>query len=239
MTRKITALTAQKRDPQRINVYLDGEFAFGLARIVAAWLYVGQELDEEKINHLLAEDGVEKGTQRAVNFISFRPRSEAEVRRNLSEHDQSEETIQSVIERLKNSGLIDDARFARQWVDNRSELRPRSRRALEYELRQRGVDGQIISQSLEEIDEEALALQVAQKLARKFKGSNLASGETAGGKDADQDWSRFRQKMYRALAQRGFNYEIISVVTQQVWAEISQRLQESQHQDSDEEEATP
>ena len=205
MTRKITALTAQKRNPQRINVYLDGEFAFGLARIVAAWLYVGQELDEAKIARLQDEDGREAAYQKALNFLSYRPRSEAEVRRNLSEHEQPEETIEYVVERLKESGLLNDARFARLWVDNRSELRPRSRRALEYELKQRGVDAQAIAQSLEEIDEQALATQVAHKQARKLK--NL-------------EWNDFRQKMYRSLAQRGFNYETIALVTQNVWAEI-------------------
>ena len=49
MDQKITALKAQKRNPNRINVYLDGIFAFGLARVVAAWLQVGQTLSDEKI----------------------------------------------------------------------------------------------------------------------------------------------------------------------------------------------
>ena len=50
--KKITALTAQKRNPNRVNIYIDGEYAFSLARIVAAWLRVGQELDEEKLKKL-------------------------------------------------------------------------------------------------------------------------------------------------------------------------------------------
>lgn len=204
MTRKITALSAQKRNPQRINVYLDGEFAFGLARIVAAWLHVGQELDDEKIARLQAEDEHEAAYQKALNLLSYRPRSEAEVRRKLSENKQPEEVIEYVIERLKNSGLLDDARFAQMWVENRSELRPRSRRALEYELRQRGVDAQDIALALEELDEQEMAYRLAQKQARKYK--NL-------------EWKDFRQKMVRSLAQRGFGYEIISLVTQQVWDE--------------------
>jgi regulatory protein len=210
MKHKITALRAQKRNPQRINVYLDGEFAFGLARIVAAWLYVGQELEDEKIAHLQDDDGREKAYQKALNFLSYRPRSEAEIRRNLGEHSRgeedhlSEETIEYVIERLKENGLLNDTRFAKLWVENRSEMRPRSRRALEYELKQLGVDAQTIAQSLEEVDEQAMAYRLAQKQARKIK---------------ELEWKDFRQKMYRSLAQRGFDYEIISIVTQQTWDE--------------------
>ena len=60
LMKKITALQVQKRNPNRVNIHLDGEFAFGVARIVAAWLRIGQELSEEKIGQLQAEDGRER-----------------------------------------------------------------------------------------------------------------------------------------------------------------------------------
>ena len=227
MTKKITALRAQKRNPQRINVYLDGEFAFGLARIVAAWLYVGQELEDEKIASLQAEDGREKAYQKALNFLSYRPRSAAEVRRNLGERKANqedrlpEETIEYVIQRLRDNGLLDDTHFAKAWVENRSELRPRSRRALEYELKQHGVDAQTIAQSLEEVDEQAAAYSLAQKQARKL---------------IELEWKDFRQKMYRSLAQRGFDYETISTVTQQAWDETQMVQNTAAHQNLEDEE---
>mgnify|MGYP000952684904 FL=1 len=71
MDRTITALTAQKKNPQRINVFLDGEFAFGLQRIVAAWLIVGQTLSEEKINQLRSDDQSEIAYQKAINLLSY------------------------------------------------------------------------------------------------------------------------------------------------------------------------
>src|SRR5210317_1123984 len=70
--KKITALTIQKRNPNRVNVHLDGEFAFGLARITAAWLRVGQELTPEKIALLKEEDAAEVALQRAFRFLSYR-----------------------------------------------------------------------------------------------------------------------------------------------------------------------
>lgn len=206
MTHKITALSLQKRNRQRVNVYLDGEFAFGLARIVAAWLKVGQEISDEKINQLQIEDAREVAYQQALKFISYRPRAEAEVRQNLQKHDVSEENINHVVGRLKKSDLLNDEDFARIWVENRSEMRPRGRRALAYELRQRGVDKQTIGRALASVDEEELAYRAALKRARKLK---------------DLEWEVFRQKMYRFLSQRGFNYEVSAHTISQVWEELS------------------
>jgi regulatory protein len=200
----ITNLSVQKRNPQRVNVHLDGEFAFGLARTVAAWLSVGQTLSDEKIAQLQAEDGYEAAYHHALKFLNFRQRSQAEIRQNLKERDTPEEIIDAVMERLVELGLVDDARFAQDWIDNRSEFRPRSRRALMFELKQRGVNMQTIEQSLETLDEERLAIQAARKHARKLQG---------------MDWPSFRQKMYGFLTRRGFNYEISAPVVAQIWAE--------------------
>jgi regulatory protein len=204
MIRRITALKLQKRNHQRVNVYLDGEYAFGLARIVAAWLAVGTELSDEKIAQLQAEDQRESAYQHALNLINFRPHTEVEIRQNLRRHKMDEEIIQYVLERLKDSGLVNDAGFANNWVDNRVELRPRSRRALAFELRQRGVDSDIIEQTLEKVDDSAMAYQAAQRQAHKIK---------------NYEWREFRLKMLRYLAQRGFTYEVSAEAARRVWEE--------------------
>ena len=205
MNRRITALSQQKHNPQRVSVYLDGEYAFGLARIVAAWLQVGQEISDEKITLLQAEDTREVAYQRAIKLLHYRPRTEAEVRQTLRSHDVDETVIDEVIERLKSSGLIDDARFAQLWVENRAEMRPRSHRALAYELNKRGIQSQEIAQALEAVDDEEMAYQAACKQARKLK---------------DLEWKVFRHKLYGFLSLRGFNYEISSQIIPRVWEEI-------------------
>ncbi len=204
--KKITALKVQQRNPHRVNVYLDGEFAFGLARIVAAWLQVGQMLSEEQIARLQAQDAEEMAYQRALRLLSLRPRSEAEVRRNLEKHRVAAEVIERVLARLRRSGLVDDAAFARQWVDNRNTFRPRGARALRQELRQRGVSEPAIRQALQSLDEEALAEQAARKYLRKVQ---------------HLPWPEFRRKLGAHLARRGFDYEIIAPVVERLWAERS------------------
>ncbi len=205
MEHRITALTLQKRNHQRVNVYLDGEFAFGLARIVAAWLQVGQVITDEKIAQLRAEDERETAFQSALRLIQLRPRSENEIRQKLLQRKEKDDVIQAVIERLKQSGLLNDEVFARDWIENRAELRPRSRRALAYELSQRGVERSVIETNLAEINDDEMAYRAAQNKARKFR---------------DLDWSEFRLKLYRYLAQRGFDYAASQQAISRVWQEM-------------------
>lgn len=205
MEHRITALKVQKRNQQRVNVYLDGEFAFGLARITAAWLSVGQVLSEEKIAQLQAEDELEKYYQRALRLLNYRPRTETEISQYLQKKSASEDIIGIVLNRLKTSGLVDDERFAQNWVENRTELRPRSRRALVYELRQRGVSDEIIQDSIDQTDDGDLAYQAALRRARRI---------------TSLDWNEYRQKMLRYLAQRGFNYDVSNEAARRIWDEI-------------------
>ena len=138
--RKITAIAVQKKNPNRVNISLDDEFAFGLSRIVAAWLRLGQELSDEKIAALQNEDAREVAYVKALRFLGYRARSVQEVRENLQKHEIPETVIEEVLKRLQDTNLLNDQQFAQAWVENRNTFRPRSRRALAMELRQKGLD---------------------------------------------------------------------------------------------------
>ena len=202
--KKITALVVQKRNPNRVNIHLDGEYAFGLARIVAAWLRVGAELDEEKIKRLQADDAHERAVQQALLFLSYRTRSESEIRQNLRKHEIPDDVIEQTLERLRQDGLANDGQFARAWVENRSAFRPRSRRMMAMELRQKGLDDEAVSSAIEGVNDEALAYEAAQKRASRFKGA---------------EWNKFRKKLSEFLARRGFSYSVIAPVITRIWNE--------------------
>jgi regulatory protein len=211
MGKTITAIKVQKKNLDRVNIYLDGKFAFGLARIVAAWLQVGQELEESKIAQLQAEDELEKAYQRALNFLSYRMRTEDEVRINLQKKDLPEAVIESVVEKLNRKGFLNDRRFAQAWVENRSELSPRGVRALRYELRQKQVDPVIIDEILQDIDETPLALAAGRKRARRLR---------------PDDRQEFRKKLSGFLARRGFNYGVVAPVVDQLWEELASEAED-------------
>ncbi|RMF28266.1 MAG: hypothetical protein D6759_16165 [Chloroflexi bacterium] len=203
---RITALRVQKRNKERVNVYLDGEFAFGLTALEAMHLRVGQELSDEEIARLRSRDLVEQAHQRALNFLSYRPRSAAEVRTYLQRKGTPPEAIEEVIARLERVGLIDDVAFARFWLENRETFRPRGKHGLRYELRQKGIAPAIIEEILADYDEEAAAYRVALARARRLPRD---------------DARVFRKRLYDYLARRGFDYEVIQTVVTQVEAELA------------------
>ena len=203
--RKITAIEPQLKNPRRVNIYLDEEFAFGLARITAGWLKVGQELSEENIASLQGEDTSEIAYQKALHFLSYRPRSSAEVRQNLTKHGTSEDLVEETVNHLQRAGLVNDQEFARTWVENRNAFHPRSKSALRMELRRKGLSDEIVQPVLDEqVDEEALAFAAARKYARRLAGL---------------EWLTFRQKLSGFLARRGFSYTTLSPVVSEVWKE--------------------
>lgn len=214
--KKITALEVQKKNPNRVNVHLDGEFAFGLARITAAWLKVGDILTDEKITQLQNEDAREKALQQALLFLSYRARSEKEIRQNLKKHEYPEDAIEYTMMRLRENRLANDTEFAQVWVENRNTFRPRSRRALTMELRQKGLDEETVKNAVANVDEEALAYESARKRAPRFKSL---------------EWSEFRKKLSEYLARRGFPYSVVTSVVTRIWNET--HTEETKYEDEE------
>jgi regulatory protein len=200
--RKVTALQTQKRNSRRTNVYLDGEYAFGLSNATAARLKVGQEISEEDISALQMDENNENAYQQAIKLISYRPRSEKEVYLNLSKHGFPITSIESTIDRLRKNGLIDDEGFARQWVENRNCFRPRSRIILFNELKQKGISTEIIDQTLNEIDDNELAYVAGKKQSLKL---------------THLDRSEFNRKLGSYLLRRGFTFDIITPTLAKIW----------------------
>lgn len=212
MDHTITAIKVQKRNPNRLAIYLDGEFSFGLARIVAAWLSIGRTLSDADIVELKRKDNQEVAYQYGLLVLSYRPRSTTELRKKLVDKGYSEEVIEQIIERMEQNGLLNDLTFAQSWVDNRSAFHPRSRRALVVELHQKGVTDEVIEQALGESgNEDNLAYQAASRQARKL---------------ANLERSDFRIKLGAFLGRRGFNYETIRPVVDRLWTELHSQEQE-------------
>ncbi len=208
MERVITAIETQKRNKQRVSIYLDGEFAFGLSRFVAGWLEPGRKLTEPDIRKLQEEDTYEVAFQKAMQFINHRPRSVEETRRRLLEKGFSEEVVTLTTGKLLEKHWLDDLEFARQWIENRNTFRPRSNRLLTHELRLKGVADHTIKQALEKYggDENELAYQAGITKAQKCRK------ETKLG---------FRKKVGGFLGRRGFHYGIVRPVVDRLWEEFS------------------
>ncbi|MBN2470566.1 MAG: RecX family transcriptional regulator [Anaerolineae bacterium] len=205
MPGKITALEVQKRNKERVNVYLDGEYAFSLAMIEAARLRREQVLSDAEIAELQARDAVERALEQAVRFLSYRPRSIREIRQNLKEKGTDAPVIDQVIDRLETLGYVDDLAFARFWVQNRDEFRPKGPLALRQELNQKGVSGKLVDQVLDEVDFADAAYRAALPKARRWQS---------------MDRQQFRTKLYPYLARRGFMAETCKDVIDRLIEEL-------------------
>jgi regulatory protein len=207
MGRIITALEVQQRNTERMSVYLDGEFAFGLPLLEAAKLRKGQELSDEEIQALREIDSVARAVDRAVRLLARRPYSTAEIRRNLTTHDVAPPVIDAALDRLARLGYVDDLAFARYWIENRERFKPRGPRALRYELRQKGIPDAIIETALAGVEAHDSAYRAAQERLRRLRGL---------------DQNEFRNKLGAFLARRGFGYDIVRDVIDQLITEIEE-----------------
>ncbi len=192
MSGTVTALELQKKNKDRVNVYLDGEFAFGLPAIEAARLRKGQLLSDSEIAELKDRDELARATDRAMHFLSYRPRSIAEIRRNLVEKEIAEAVIDAVLARLQELGYADDLAFARFWIGNRQEFKPLGTRALRFELREKGVPNPVIDEALADVNAHEAAYRAIQEKARRMAG---------------QDRRSVRTRLGAFLSRRGFDYE--------------------------------
>jgi regulatory protein len=207
----ITALTVQKKNKDRVNVYIDGRFALGLAAIEAVKLRRGQKLGDEEIAALQERDEAHQAHEVALRYLDYRPRSVDEIRRHLKGKDVEPDVIDEVVERLADVGLLDDRAFARYWLENRSDFAPRGARALRMELRQKGVPDDIIDEALAEgYSEDAAADQAARTQARKIRTT---------------DPREFRRKLEAHLVRRGFSYDIAREATARAWSELHSSLE--------------
>lgn len=196
----------QQKDANRANIYLDGKFAFGIPIevLLKYHLNVDKEISEDLIQALKDEDVEEKVYAKAVNFSTIRPRSEREINDWFKRKKVIDEVQESVFNRLKNLNLVDDSNFAKWWIEQRLAFRPKSKRAIQFELRKKGISNEIITNLLSEWDsenEENIALALAQKRHKRLVHLPL-----------DEQ----KKKLTQFLASRGFSWNEVRRVIDQL-----------------------
>ena len=207
MAGTISQLQQQKNNSERVSVFIDGEFAFGVSIDAALHLAKGQFLSDADISALQSDDEHDRAYQSALHFLGARPRSTVEVQRNLQEKGFDEEAVAAAIARLVEHHYLDDEEFARYWLENRNRFRPRSAKAIRYELRQKGVDREAIESALEGIDEDEAAWDAATSKLDRWR--TLPQDE-------------FERKLSGFLARRGFGFATVRRTVQRAWKAVQE-----------------
>lgn len=208
---RITSVEPQKKKAGRLNIFLDGKFAFGVSGqiLLENSLKEGIVLTDSDITKILAREQIAKLTDLATNFLSFRPRSEKEVSDYLANKLAAKENIkfsqasqspliEKVIEKLKKYKYINDVEFASWFTQSRNRSRPKGPMLISSELKKKGISQEIIESTLKSSPNEVELAKTA--LSKKIKRwQNLEE-------------SQFKKKVYQFLTSRGFGFETIREV---------------------------
>lgn len=201
---RITSLAPQKHAPERLSVFVDGEFRMGIAAELAhaANLRVGDAVDESQLAELERRDGAWQAREAALRLLAVRPRSATELTRRLRMKGYGEDVAEKVIDRLRETGMIDDAAFAGMLARDRVRLRPQGSRRMADELRRKGVDEATARAAIRETleGEETDDRELARRAAAKWK------------RRAGEEPDRARRRLHGFLARRGFDGETIREV---------------------------
>lgn len=197
----ITRLESQVHNNDRVSVYLDGEFAFGVHEdlVVKHTLQVGTTLTPQMVRDIEADDQYVHAKQKALDYLAHKPRTEQEVRRRLRKRDVSPPVIDDVIARLYELDYLDDEAYAHDYAHNRFSSKKYGPVRIRRELEERGVDRHLAEAAVEELFADREAEAAAWTHAEK-RWPRLAD---------EDDPRRRRQKMYRYLRRRGFTSDTI------------------------------
>jgi regulatory protein len=197
---KITALQPQRRNSKRVSVFLDGAFLFGLSEVTvkALGLRVGLDVDRQRLDEIAREEQLNQARNYAFLLLSYKARTTAELEKRLTRKGFPPDIVDATIKRLAELKMVDDAGFARQFVEDRVNIGHRGRLRIRAELAKRGVERAHIDSALKEAPDEVAA---AREVADKYRSRNRRLEPAI-----------LRRRLYGFLARRGFTPDTISRV---------------------------
>lgn len=197
---EITALKKCKKAKGRYNIYLDNRFGFSLSDeiLLDSNLYEGLNLSDDDILELKKRDSKKKSLDSAFRYLSYRMRSEKEMRDKLKEKEYGSDIIEETIKRLYELKYIDDKEFTKSWVAQR--VSGRGRFVLRRELLKKGIDNEIIEFELKNIDDKQEIKNAKDLVEKKKKFSGI------------KDRNELYKKVGDFLTRRGYSYDVVKIV---------------------------
>jgi regulatory protein len=188
---KVTAIKQQVKRADRYSIYIDGKYAFSLSEtgLLESKLAGGQEMDKSKLAEYKRLSADDKLYGQTLRYVAMRPRSEWEIRFYLERKNAPSPLIDTILNKLSIVGMIDDAKLAKAYVNDRVLFRPASRRKITAELRKKHIDSNLI--------EEALAASESDELGALRQVIAVKRRQTKYQDDL---------KLMQYLARQGFSY---------------------------------
>ena len=196
----VSAVEPQKKNKNRYNVYLDGEYAasLGAEALVTFGIREGAAVDLNTLKEAVSRDNAQYAFDSAAKLIAHKMRTRAELKERLIERGIDEAAVDGAMDKLASYGYVDDAAFAGEYVRSAMQTGRWGRKAVEYRLKEKGIAQSVIDDALMEYTEED-----EKRIARKQL-------QAAAGRLRGVEARKARQKEYAALARHGFDYSVIS-----------------------------
>lgn len=197
---RISAIETQEKKAGRRSIFVNGEFAIGVDESVVAdlGLHVGQQISEEELQNIVRAELVVKAKARALKLLEYRARSRMEIARRLRRAGFAEDVVEETLTRLEDLGLVDDAEFARSWVNHRLAGKVMGKARIKWELRQKGVPTDVAEEALSAVDTDAERQSAIDAAKRRWQ------------KDSSPDERTRRRRLASFLRRQGFDWETIT-----------------------------
>jgi regulatory protein len=207
-------VTAVVRKPRRklVQVFVDGEPALEIGRELASERDVrpGRTFSRGELYALGDEQARRGALEAGLRLLSYRPRSERELRTRLARSGFRKAAIDATQSRLRELGYLNDADFARFYTETQQASRPRSKRIVRAELRSRGIEQDVAEAAIESIDDEAAAYRAASRRLSAYRGL---------------EYQPFRERLGSFLTRRGFSYDVARRTVDRCWAELNNAIE--------------
>jgi regulatory protein len=199
----ITKIEKQKKNKERYNISIDGEFAFGLYEdsLVKYGLRSGDELTSEKIKEMQEYDEFGYGKKVAYSFLAYKQRSKKELIKKLKLKKISDASIEKIVELLEKQKYLNDELFAGNFIEDKLNSRPIGKRLAKLKLSEKGIDKEVIEETLNKIYSEDKEAEYAERVLEKYV-------KKVKYKDAVDK----KNKCYRYLISKGFDFDTVKKV---------------------------
>jgi len=202
----ITKIEVQKRNNERVNIYLDGEYAFSISMelVYKEGLKSKMEIDIDRLRDIADKEGYLKCKSTALKIIEKSYKTEKEMRDKLKQKEYTDNQVEKTIEFLREYNFINDESYVNAYVNDK--ISSRGRQKIKYDLIRKGIDSNLIDEKLSNIDSDD----------EKNTAFNLAKKKYNNIKKSESDSYKLSGKLYRFLMSKGYNYEIIKDVVRKV-----------------------
>lgn len=201
--KKVTKIEYQKKNKERVNIYLDDkyEFSIDLNTMIKYSLNKNKELDDEFISEILMAEEKIKAYNYAVSLLTRSSKSEKQLRQKMQDKGFDRDMIDNAIEKLLCNNYLNDEDFSDRFINDKKNYAKWGRLKIKNELYNKGIDRNIIEEKLNDIskdEENQRACELAEKKLRSLK---------------DEEPLKRKIKLSNFLINRGFDYETVKNVT--------------------------